>query len=304
MSLILTPGVVSYIAGQSGTSLTGSQVQVANAALAAAKNDIFNNYLLQGITVDTSYRYPVSGENYITAPTYPGSGANTTIGFYYVTATKIRGFTYILQATVTVNGMPKVVSRLFQLNKSECPAKKAYFAYSLRKICPRYTGKAVKVRRSSDNTTQDIGFVGSNFDVASFRTFLGEDLPLNADLTAQAAYSLRKLKDSYTGKAIKVRRSSDNATQDIGFNSFGNLDTKSLLSFVGSGSGYVATWYDQSGNGKNVTQATNSQQPRIVNAGVIEQINNVPTVRFIASSSTTLTTLQFLYLPVKINIPL
>ena len=31
------------------------------------------------------------------------------------------------------------------------------------------------------------------------------------------AYSLRKLSNSYTGAAIEVRRSSDSATQDIGF---------------------------------------------------------------------------------------
>jgi hypothetical protein len=92
--------------------------------------------------------------------------------------------------------MTQVISRLFQLSASvPCLVKDAYFSYSLRKLCSSYTGKAVKVRRSSDNATQDIGFVGSNFDVASLRTFLGEDLPLNVDSTAKAAYSLRKLKD-------------------------------------------------------------------------------------------------------------
>jgi hypothetical protein len=36
------------------------------------------------------------------------------------------------------------------------------------------------------------------------------------------------------------------------------------------GDGLVATWYDQSGNARNATQATASSQPRIVNAGVVE----------------------------------
>jgi hypothetical protein len=40
-----------------------------------------------------------------------------------------------------------------------------------------------------------------------------------------AAYSLRKLRNSYAGSAIQVRRTSDNTTMDIGFNSSGNLDT-------------------------------------------------------------------------------
>jgi hypothetical protein len=50
---------------------------------------------------------------------------------------------------------------------------------------------------------------------------------------AAAAYSLRKLKSDYTGPAIRVRRSSDNTSQDIGFNSNGNLDTNALLNFIG-----------------------------------------------------------------------
>jgi hypothetical protein len=49
---------------------------------------------------------------------------------------------------------------------------------------------------------------------------------------AAVAYSLRKLRTAYTGAAIRVRRSSDNAEQDINFVS-GNLDSQSLLDFVG-----------------------------------------------------------------------
>lgn len=47
-----------------------------------------------------------------------------------------------------------------------------------------------------------------------------------------AAYSLRKAVSSYSGNAIRVRRSSDNTEQDIGFVS-GILDTSSLASFAG-----------------------------------------------------------------------
>ena len=47
------------------------------------------------------------------------------------------------------------------------------------------------------------------------------------------AYSLRKLRTAYTGSAIRVRRSLDNAERDIGFNGT-NLDTTALQNFVGS----------------------------------------------------------------------
>jgi len=49
---------------------------------------------------------------------------------------------------------------------------------------------------------------------------------------AAVAYSLRKLRTAYSGSAIRVRRSSDNAEQDIAF-SGNDLDTTSMLDFVG-----------------------------------------------------------------------
>jgi hypothetical protein len=46
-------------------------------------------------------------------------------------------------------------------------------AYSLRKLRTAYTGNAIRVRRSNDNTEQDIGFVGNDLDTASLKTFVG-----------------------------------------------------------------------------------------------------------------------------------
>jgi hypothetical protein len=51
---------------------------------------------------------------------------------------------------------------------------------------------------------------------------------------AAVAYSLRKLRDGYSGYAIKVRRSFDSEVQDIGFKSSGDLDTTSLNNFFGN----------------------------------------------------------------------
>jgi hypothetical protein len=97
---------------------------------------------------------------------------------------------------------------------------------------------------------------------------------------ALVAYSLRKLRSWYYGAAIRVRRSSDNTEQDIYFDASGNLDTASLLTFVGSGSGYVAKWYDQSGRTNHLIKISATNQPRIVNAGVLETIGGKPAVRW------------------------
>jgi hypothetical protein len=84
--------------------------------------------------------------------------------------------------------------------------------------------------------------------------------------SASVAYSLRKLRSAYTGNVIRVRRSSDNTEQDFGFvNNL--LDTASLLTFCGAGNGFITTWYDQSGNTNNSTQATATNQAQIVSSG-------------------------------------
>lgn len=79
---------------------------------------------------------------------------------------------------------------------------------------------------------------------------------------AAAAYSLRKLSSTYSGDAIVVRRSSDNATQSIGFVN-NELDTSTLNSFCSGANGFVTTWFDQSGNGFDAANTTASQQPKI-----------------------------------------
>ena len=100
---------------------------------------------------------------------------------------------------------------------------------------------------------------------------------------AAAAYSVRKVRTAYTGPCIRVRRSSDNAEQDIGFLSNGILDTLTLASFVASNNGLVTTVYDQTGNGNHLTQTTALAQPMIVNTGTVLTKNGRPAIDFTAS---------------------
>ena len=44
-------------------------------------------------------------------------------------------------------------------------------AFSLRLLSSSYVGNAIQVRRASDNTTQDIGFLNNQLDTASLNTF-------------------------------------------------------------------------------------------------------------------------------------
>lgn len=94
-------------------------------------------------------------------------------------------------------------------------------------------------------------------------------------LTAAAAYSFRKLRTAYAGSAVRIRRSSDDAELDVGFS--GNaFNAAAAATHIGAGSGFIVTWYDQSGNGHDLTQATTTKQPLYVASAS----NSKPAARF------------------------
>lgn len=103
--------------------------------------------------------------------------------------------------------------------------------------------------------------------------------------SADAAFSVaRKLRSAYSGSAIRVRRSSDSTEQDIGFVS-NELDTSTLATFCSGTDGFVVTIYDQSGNGRNLTQSTAANQPQIVSSGtILTAANSKPCARFDGSN--------------------
>ncbi len=123
-----------------------------------------------------------------------------------------------------------------------------------------------------------------NHNASAITSINGQDLvtsTLLLDLygaNVAAAYSVRKLSVSYSGSSIRVRRSSDNSEQDIGFDGNGDLDTSALTTFVGANNGLVVKWYDQSGNSNDGVQTGSSLQSHIVAGGVISTHGGKPAV--------------------------
>jgi hypothetical protein len=115
------------------------------------------------------------------------------------------------------------------------------------------------------NGTAPASLVMTWEDASGFSGLL-EDYP-----GASAAYSLRLLDSTYTGSAIRVRRASDNAEQDIGFDN-NELDTSALATFCSGTNGFVKTWYDQAGS-NDATQTTTGSQPKIYDSstGVVTE---------------------------------
>ncbi|MGY8866868.1 MAG: Ig-like domain-containing protein, partial [Methylophagaceae bacterium] len=153
---------------------------------------------------------------------------------------------------------------------------------------------ATLVWYSSANDTVPV-YYGNSFTTGSlsadtnfyYSSIAGNAAPVGdfADAPVALAVGLRKLVGSYSGNAIKLRRSSDQVEQDFGFTSNGELDVNAIQAWLGSSTGYVKTVYDQSGNSRDFTHSTASRQPELLISGV----NSMPTLNFTTSNQLRMT---------------
>ena len=116
----------------------------------------------------------------------------------------------------------------------------------------------------------------------SYTTNLGAKAKILDKVTgAVCALSLnRKLRKAYTGNAYQLQRSSDSTNQDISFMGNGRVDSVTERSFVGAGTGYVPTWYDQTTNARNFTQATQLNMPKTFISGTEQRKQNIKAIYF------------------------
>lgn len=87
--------------------------------------------------------------------------------------------------------------------------------------------------------------------------------PLDLLPAAAGAYSFRRLKAAGPSLAGKLSRASDSATLDVGFTANGDPDVAAMTTFCTATTCHLATWYDQSGNGRHISNATVAFQPFI-----------------------------------------
>ena len=256
----ITDYKVEYNTGSGWTTLTRAQSLDAVATLS-------------GMTLGATVQVRVSTLNE-TATSAPS--AISTVTLVNLPA-QITGLTTAVatQATISLSWNADSVS-------TQCQVQFKKSSDSTWTLGPLVTSTSTSVTMAFQNTSYDFEVAGVN--LAGTGTYsapstitTGLFVATLDDLTAHAwaAYSVRKLSNSFAGSAIRVRRSSDGVEQDIGFAAGTlDLDTATLLTFIGSSSGYVKTMYDQSGNGRDVTQTTAALQPRIVNAGVLDVVGS------------------------------
>jgi hypothetical protein len=100
-------------------------------------------------------------------------------------------------------------------------------------------GSVVRVRREPNDTTAGIDdeerFSANQVQDGTLERWVNGELEstLPADVaTAAAAYSLRKVKASYSGNAVRIRRSSDDIEVDVAFDSDGKVSASSAITNV------------------------------------------------------------------------
>jgi hypothetical protein len=90
--------------------------------------------------------------------------------------------------------------------------------------------------------------------------------PLDGVTALAFAYSLRRLRAAHNGALVRLRRGSDNAEQDFASGLDGWLDWDAVLAWAGGATAYGVRWYDQSGFGRDLSEASASLQP-VASAG-------------------------------------
>ena len=168
------------------------------------------------------------------------------------------------------------------VNVSETKTSSAALSIGARNSFTMYVSELILY--SSDQTANRTGIetnIGGYYDIPLAGL-------LDKYTGAAAGYSLRRLSSTYTGSAIKVQDTVGGATLDVGFDSNGELDTAAIVAYGGSNDVFVETWYDQSGNGNNSTQATSANRPKIYDGATSAVIveNGKPAVQFDGSNDT------------------
>lgn len=101
-------------------------------------------------------------------------------------------------------------------------------------------------------------------------------------------YSMRKRNASYSGPCIRVQNQTTDVETDIYFDSSGWCDEAALVSAASVTEILkVKTWYDQSGGGKDVTQATKLNQPLIMSSTFdVQHFQGKPVLKINAADQT------------------
>ena len=152
-----------------------------------------------------------------------------------------------------------------------------YYNSSKYDLAQLYTLNTTIVQIPAINTNIFTRYNSSLYDINSFLN-PNASIPPTSGLFGtlattssnwKACYSLKLLVGNYTGFIINIRRASDNNTMSFYSTDTGVLTSQpngtgtAIASFLSATTGYVTTWYDQSGKNNHATQTNTAFQPII-----------------------------------------
>jgi len=212
------------------------------------------------------------------------SGATATLEVYYTARPDGDGFA---ESEVSDTGVTDTINRtLYYSTKFQADPDTAgdWTQYTTQPAdnATFTTAKAALLAglNETDATAETRGTLPLSLKMVRTTSAAAGDLLLDTYTGSAAAYSVRKLRSAHSGACMRIRRASDDAETDIGFDTNGDLDTAAIASYCGASAGYCVTWVDQSGNGNNATQSTAGNQPQIYNGTAVITENSKPSLEF------------------------
>lgn len=153
-------------------------------------------------------------------------------------------------------------------------------AYSLRELSTEWAGQAVvRVRRESDDS--EVDFTAAEITDGTLINWVNGNLSVTGNIGTQSLDGI-SIGANYAKQGSLVGTVSEVILYDTN-QSVDRLNIEKNINHhygIYDANAYVVKWYDQSGNGRDVTQSTTSLQPYIVKNGDLCVINELPAVNF------------------------
>ena len=212
--------------------------------------------LTTGTWIHVAMSSRVGGSSYVFVNGNPGTGFSPSVGTYNSNYTTFIGVGGSVYANMYVRDLRVIRGGIVPI--ATFTPQAATWAYG---SVPSYVTGGTNVLGLAAQYMTPTTTTG---------TPLFSQLSPSAVASSVGAFSLRAVNGTSV-KAVQVRNGTTSATQDFYADRLGNLLTapvtgQSLANWLGGATGYVTTWYDQSGKGNDATQATAANQPVIQGA--------------------------------------
>ena len=287
-----------------GSVITGYTITPSPATTPPTFTGTSSPITVTGLTTGTNYTFSVTATNAIgtsTAGTTTFTPSNTVPG----SPTGQFAIAGNTQATVsftapTNNGGSPITGYSITANPGNITQTTTGSPYTFTGLT---NGTAYTFSIITNNAIGSSSAVVTN-TVTPVTTTSSSSVVSNLNPLPAAAFSLRKVVTTYNGPVLEVRAGTSNAEGNLAFNANGEISLTgsqvtvtvagtsgltvgnqvTLSDFLNAGtpnqSVFAKTWYDQSGNAVNVTQAVAANQPALCTNGVINLVGTRPALFF------------------------